>query len=97
MSSRLQDTHLDLRVHAKHGLRRIQVRSADGRFQTDELGRHHRRDGRHRGRRRLTLGLLNETVGINPTAGVGAAVGVVGALLIGNRARAVAAQKNQKP
>ena len=45
----------------------------------------------------MTLGLMNETVGINPTAGVGAAVGVVGALLIGNRARAVAAQKNQKP
>lgn len=44
----------------------------------------------------MTLGLLNDAAGINPTAGVGAAVGVVGALLIGNRARAVAAQKNGK-
>ncbi len=44
----------------------------------------------------MSLGLLTETLGINPGAGVGAAVGVVGALLIGNRARAVAAQKNAK-
>ena len=44
----------------------------------------------------MSLGLLNEILGINPGAGVGAAVGVVGALLIGNRARAVAAQKNAK-
>ena len=41
----------------------------------------------------LTLGLLHETMGLNPGAGVGAAVGVVGALLIVRRNKALAAQK----
>lgn len=44
----------------------------------------------------MTLGLLHETIGLNPGAGVGAAVGIVGALLIGNRARVVAASKKGK-
>lgn len=41
----------------------------------------------------MTLGLLHETMGLNPGAGVGAAVGVVGALLIVRRNKALAAQK----
>ena len=41
----------------------------------------------------LTLGLLHETMGLNPGAGVGAAVGVVGALLFVRRNKALAAQK----
>lgn len=44
----------------------------------------------------LLLGTLSELTGFAPTAGVGAATGVVGALLVANRARAVAAQKNEK-
>ncbi len=41
----------------------------------------------------VTMGLLHEATGLNPGASVGAAVGVVGALLIANRRRALAAHK----
>lgn len=95
MSSRLHDTHLERRVHANTGS--VAFKYARPMANSKPMswgviivvmvvtavvaG--------------MTLGLLNEATGINPGAGVGAVVGVVGALLIGNRARAVAAQKNQ--
>jgi hypothetical protein len=41
----------------------------------------------------VTLGLLHETMGLNPGAGVGAGIGIVGALLITRRRKALAAQK----
>lgn len=37
----------------------------------------------------LTLGLLHETMGLNPGAGVGASIGIVGVLLINRRRRAL--------
>lgn len=43
----------------------------------------------------MTLGLLHETMGLNPGAGVGAGIGVLGALLINNRRKALAAQKRE--
>ncbi|MDP1827313.1 MAG: hypothetical protein Q8L48_28825 [Archangium sp.] len=42
----------------------------------------------------LTLGLLHETIGLNPGAGVGATIGVVGAILITRRR---AQQKKLQP
>ena len=43
----------------------------------------------------LTLGILQETIGLNPGAGVGAGIGIIGALLINKRRRALAEQNKQ--
>lgn len=40
----------------------------------------------------MTLGLLHDLIGLNPGIGGGAAVGVVAALLINNRRKALADQ-----